>query len=57
MSNYTKARIQTATGTIEVFDIAAPDLAAACRQAGQIVHKLKLTRKTCFHVRVVEVCQ
>lgn len=50
---YTKARIQTATGTIEVFVIAAPNFGAACRQARQIVDKL--ARKTRFNVRVVEV--
>ena len=53
MPNYTKARIQTATGTIEVFDIAAPNFVIACRQARQIA--TYLARKTCFCVRVVEV--
>lgn len=55
MTNYTKARIQTATGTVTVFDIAAPNFVTACRQAQQIVDKL--TRKTCFNVRVVQVCK
>ena len=55
MTNYTKARIQTATGTVTVFDIAAPNFVTACRQARQIV--AKLTRETCFNVRVVQVCK
>ena len=55
MTNYTKARIQTATGTVTVFAIAAPNFVTACRQAQQIVDKL--TRKTCFNVRVVAVCK
>lgn len=55
MPKYTKARIQTATGTIQVFDIAADDFGSACRQALKIVDKL--ARKTCFYVRVVEVCK
>lgn len=53
MANYTKARIQTDTGTIEVFDIAAHDFVTACRQAQQIAGNL--ARKTRFYVRVVEV--
>ncbi|MCK9513538.1 MAG: hypothetical protein M0R28_20250 [Pigmentiphaga sp.] len=55
MANYTKARILTGTGNIEVFDIHAFSFSEACRQALQIVDKL--ARKTCFHVRVVEVCK
>lgn len=55
MPNYTKARIQTATGTVAVFDIAAPNFVTACRQARQIATRLAL--KTCFNVRVVRVCK
>lgn len=55
MKYYTKARIQTATGTVESFDIHASSFTDACRQAVQIADKL--ARKTCFYVRVVEVCK
>ena len=55
MKYYTKARILTGTGKIESFDIHASSFSEACRQARQIV--AKLARKTCFHVRVVEVCK
>lgn len=51
-TGYTVARIRVATGTINYYDISAPNFSQACKQAVELASRLSKDR---YQASVVEV--